>query len=484
MTTSRGEQTTPERSDDFVYDAVGNTVLRRTDGKEQTLDWDTEGHLAKVTENGRTTSYVYDAGGARLIRKDAEGSTLYLPGGNELLLKPDGTTKVGTRYYTHSGETTAVRTGGKLSYLFSDHHDTATTAVDAATQAVNRRKLTVFGAQRGAAATEWPGDRGFIGGTKDNSTGLTHLGAREYDPATARFISVDPLMDVTDPQQLHGYSYGNNNPLLYSDPDGKWWGSELVNWFFDEVDDFVNNAVAIYKEYHAPRAVRPRASNQRLNNYLGNIYARDNAKKVYGDGKASSAIKYELRNGHRLMVDGMEKDQWHVQKGWAILSGLSELIDGDRAAREGAKGKNAVRLSDEDLAIAKREAQELWEALNSRDVTGNVAKDIKTKPQLEKEMRGNREKVVNSAGMQDVTGRRFERNKYNGRPEPVGEPTKMRGFARTFGVVGGVAQVPGYARDVQRHGFKQATKDLIKGLTDPFGIAKRANTPSGSGCPC
>ncbi len=477
VTTSRGEQAAPERSDDFVYDAVGNTVLRRTDGKEQVLDWDTEGHLTKVTEGGRTTSYVYDAGGARLIRKDAEGSTLYLPGGNELLLKPDGTTKVGTRYYTHSGETTAVRTAGKLSYVFSDHHNTGTTAVDAATQMVNRRKLTIFGAQRGAAATAWPGDRGFIGGTKDNSTGLTHLGAREYDPATARFISVDPLMDVSDPQQLHGYSYGNNNPLLYSDPDGKWWGL----WAMFEL---VNQALEIFQEAYAPRAVRPHASNQKLNNYLGNIYARDQAKNVYGNGKVGSAIKYELRNGHRLVSDGMEKDQWHVQKGWAVLSGLSELIDGDRAAREGAKGKNAVRLSDEDLATAKREAQELWEALNSRDVTGNVAKDFKGKPQLEKEMRGNRDKVVKSAGMQDVTGQSFERNKYNGRPEPVGEPTKMRGFARAFGVVGGVAQVGGYARDVQRHGFQQATKDLIKNLVDPFGLAKRVNTPHDSGCPC
>jgi hypothetical protein len=32
---------------------------------------------------------------------------------------------------------------------------------------------------------------------------LTHLGAREYEPVTGRFISFDPLMDLTDPQQWH-----------------------------------------------------------------------------------------------------------------------------------------------------------------------------------------------------------------------------------------------------------------------------------------
>jgi RHS repeat-associated protein len=46
-----------------------------------------------------------------------------------------------------------------------------------------------------------------VDGTIDTSTGLTHLGAREYDPELGRFISVDPIMDLSDPQQMHGYTY-------------------------------------------------------------------------------------------------------------------------------------------------------------------------------------------------------------------------------------------------------------------------------------
>ena len=49
---------------------------------------------------------------------------------------------------------------------------------------------------------------------------LTHLGAREYDPNTGRFISVDPLMDLSDPQQMHGYAYANNNPVTFNDATG------------------------------------------------------------------------------------------------------------------------------------------------------------------------------------------------------------------------------------------------------------------------
>ncbi|MGW6421023.1 polymorphic toxin-type HINT domain-containing protein, partial [Streptomyces sp. NPDC055055] len=59
-----------------------------------------------------------------------------------------------------------------------------------------------------------------VGGTNDPDTGLTHLGAREYDPAIGRFISVDPILDLNDPQQSQGYSYGNNNPVSFSDPTG------------------------------------------------------------------------------------------------------------------------------------------------------------------------------------------------------------------------------------------------------------------------
>ncbi|MFF4161094.1 RHS repeat domain-containing protein [Streptomyces sp. NPDC001678] len=224
VTTKVGGKDIATGPDTFTYDPAGNTTRRRVADKDQQLSWDAEGHLTRVVEGNKTTSFSYDTDGNRIIRRDAEGTTLYLPGGNELLLKPDGKTKVGTRYYSHGDKTVAVRSEGKLTYLLSDHHGTATTAVDATSQMVTTRRTDIFGAPRGEQPASWPGERGFVGGTKDKATGLTHLGAREYDPALARFISVDPIMDLSDPQQLHGYSYGNNNPLIHSDPSGKLFG--------------------------------------------------------------------------------------------------------------------------------------------------------------------------------------------------------------------------------------------------------------------
>jgi RHS repeat-associated protein len=86
--------------------------------------------------------------------------------------------------------------------------------------AVNRRWLDPFGIPRGQYSAWSPFIRGFVGGQIDASTNLTHLGAREYDPSLGRFISVDPLADITNPQQLNAYSYASNNPVTASDPSG------------------------------------------------------------------------------------------------------------------------------------------------------------------------------------------------------------------------------------------------------------------------
>ncbi|MFD1321437.1 polymorphic toxin-type HINT domain-containing protein [Micromonospora sonneratiae] len=204
----------------YGYDAVGNTTSRPGTGAErQTLTWDAEGRLAQVVEGGQVSTFVYDADGNRIAKRDASGTTVYLPGME--LNSVGGATKTAIRYYSHGGQTVAVRTDdNKLTWLFADHHGTNSVAVDAVSQAVQRRYSTPFGGDRGdVPPPAWPDDKGFVGGVKDD-TGLTHLGAREYDPQTGRFISVDPIIDPSDPQQMHGYAYAGNAPTSYVDASG------------------------------------------------------------------------------------------------------------------------------------------------------------------------------------------------------------------------------------------------------------------------
>ncbi|MER5932477.1 RHS repeat-associated core domain-containing protein [Streptomyces sp. NPDC002054] len=202
--------------------ATGRNTLTRPDaaGKTQTLTWTAEGRLASATTPAGTSTYLYDADGNRLLRKDPGRTTLYL-GSTELTLNTATNTVTGTRYYSTPGGTTIVRTSdGKLSYVAADHHNTGTTAVDASTLQVQRCATKPFGEDRGAKPTAWPGERGFVGGSQDKSTGLTHLGAREYDPHTGTFLSVDPVLIPDSPGSLNGYGYANNSPVTTSDPTG------------------------------------------------------------------------------------------------------------------------------------------------------------------------------------------------------------------------------------------------------------------------
>ncbi|MCP3819959.1 sugar-binding protein [Streptomyces sp. A3M-1-3] len=205
----------------FTYDASGNTTKRTIGGNTQSLEWDATGKPVKVTEaNGSTTTNIFDAGGSRVLRRDATATTVYLPG-MELRL-PKGSSKVeATRYYAYAGQAIAIRTNdNKLAFLASDHHGTSELAIDPATGAVTQRRMDPYGKSRGTATGSWPGEKGFVGGTIDASTGLTQIGARQYDSYLGKFISPDPVVDHNDPQQLNAYAYAHNRPVSSSDPTG------------------------------------------------------------------------------------------------------------------------------------------------------------------------------------------------------------------------------------------------------------------------
>lgn len=205
------------RTDSYEYDKAGNSVAR----PGQKLVWDAEGHLAKVTEGTKATEYLYDTEGNRLIARTAAEATLYL-GHSEVTLATGADKPKATRYIDLGGGQTAIQNdAGVYSLTIADHHGTGQLAIDATSLALTQRRTLPFGAIRGETPTNWPGTKGFVGGIDDTEdTGLTHLGAREYDPDTGRFISVDPLFQSDMPQTLNGYSYGAQNPTALSDPSG------------------------------------------------------------------------------------------------------------------------------------------------------------------------------------------------------------------------------------------------------------------------
>jgi RHS repeat-associated protein len=205
----------------YAYDAAGNTTsVTGGAAGSQVLTWNSQDKLAADQTSAGTTSYVYDASGNVVVRRDPGQTTFYM-GDEQIVLNTGAGTVSGTRFYSIGGTTIAARTSAiTVNYLIPDRQGTDLLAVNATTQAVTRRQYLPFGAARGAVPAAWPGDRGYVGGSADTATSMETLGARQYDPATGRFLSADPVFEASDPQQVGGYDYAGNNPVTGSDPTG------------------------------------------------------------------------------------------------------------------------------------------------------------------------------------------------------------------------------------------------------------------------
>jgi RHS repeat-associated protein len=241
----------PAATAQYTYDAAGNTETRvesAGSATKQSLLWNSEGRLSKLTEGTTATDYLYDADGTLLIRRStaADGETVLYLGATEVHLKSGK--KWANRYYTVGGATIAVRSNAsgteKVHYLSGDHHGTSTVSISSdSTQTLSKRYTTPFGTTRGSAVGTWPDDKGFLGKSADSSTGLTQVGAREYDASTGQFLSVDPLLMPDQHQSLNGYGYANNNPTTLNDPSG-------LGVCMPEVGcGGVNSVQEAYKEY-------------------------------------------------------------------------------------------------------------------------------------------------------------------------------------------------------------------------------------------
>jgi RHS repeat-associated protein len=209
-------------------DAVGNTEVRDLPATTQNLTWTSEDKLDTITDDGKKTTYVYDAAGNRILENSPAGSTLYL-GGAEVTTNSAGAITRASRSYSQPGAPTVTRTtsngattGHKLNVLLADHLGTTNTSVEVSSgQPVTRRSFKPYGELRGPKPSTWPNKRSYLGvGIDDAATGLTHIGAREYDQNSGRFLSADPVIDFAEPLQMNGYAYAGNSPVAHSDPTG------------------------------------------------------------------------------------------------------------------------------------------------------------------------------------------------------------------------------------------------------------------------
>jgi RHS repeat-associated protein len=174
-----GEGETPAIEDSYAYDGDGLRTSQASGETTKQLTWDQSGGLPLILGDG-SYSFVYGPADAPLEQIDSEGHVTYLHNDQQ------GSVRM------LSGEDGSVE--GKSSYdaygSLAEHTGSATSPL------------------------------GYDGQYTNPDTGLIYLRARVYDPATAQFLSVDPLVTVS----TTSYGYAAGNPLSYVDPSGLIFG--------------------------------------------------------------------------------------------------------------------------------------------------------------------------------------------------------------------------------------------------------------------
>ena len=87
--------------------------------------------------------------------------------------------------------------------------------------------------------------RGYTGHEHLPQFGLINMNARLYDAALGRFLSPDPYVQMPDfTQNFNRYSYCLNNPLVYSDLTGEWFGlDDLIAGLFGGSFNLIINII-------------------------------------------------------------------------------------------------------------------------------------------------------------------------------------------------------------------------------------------------
>jgi RHS repeat-associated protein len=170
---------TPKIEDSYAYNGDGLRTSETIGATTHYLAWDTSEGLPIILNDG-TYSYIYGPNGLPVEQINSEEKWQYLhhdqQGSTRLITGPTGTVE-GSYTYSPYG-------------AVESHTGTATTPL------------------------------GYDGQYTNSDTGLIYLRARDYDPSTAQFVSVDPAVESTHAT----YTYALDSPLGVGDPTG------LIPW--------------------------------------------------------------------------------------------------------------------------------------------------------------------------------------------------------------------------------------------------------------
>lgn len=181
--------------------------------------YDNRNNLTKTTQGANITLSKYNGDGLRVEKKVNGKSYQYLYEYDKIVLEvgEDGQETARNIYGMNLLKRNAE--GGSLTYMYNGHGD-VTALLNQNGQVAAEYYYDAFGVILEETATVNNPFR-YAGYEYDKESGLYYLKSRHYDPTNARFLQEDTYRgEINDPLSLNLYTYCQNKPIRYTDPDG------------------------------------------------------------------------------------------------------------------------------------------------------------------------------------------------------------------------------------------------------------------------
>jgi RHS repeat-associated protein len=205
----------------YTYDELGErTKTTPTTGPATTYGYDQAENLtsAERPKEGATPeikdTYAYDGNGLR-ASQTISGTTTYLvwdmTEGLPLVLSDTTNSYI---YGPNGLPIEQISSGGTITYLHHDQQGSTRLLTGSTGTVTGKCTYGAYGAPTCEGASTTP--LGYDAQYTSTDTGLIYMRARTYDPATAQFLTVDPINPLTRAP----YNYANDNPVNYMDRTG------------------------------------------------------------------------------------------------------------------------------------------------------------------------------------------------------------------------------------------------------------------------
>ncbi|NQZ12142.1 MAG: hypothetical protein HRT35_33745, partial [Algicola sp.] len=224
------------------YDGLDRLTSANGKWGPASFTYDTMGNITSKSLSSMAVSYVYDSTTKRLNSASVSGSKsksysfaydkkgAVTHTGSVDLLRNQAGQVIGTdgHYYVYDGSGKRVKDtkngkhrysiydlSGRMIYQWDQQTETITDYIFLGKERVTEAQVSLGDGSQSVDNT----NVGYTGHQWDDDSGLNYMQARYYDPLLGRFLSNDPV-GYDNVHNFNRYTYANNNPYRYVDPDG------------------------------------------------------------------------------------------------------------------------------------------------------------------------------------------------------------------------------------------------------------------------